>query len=364
LNTRPLRLLPRALPRLPGTGARRASQTFQSTASRPFADLPAPPQPTTWNRLAPDAPAAAFHSALERSRAPAGGPGVTLADVDAASELLRVEARTNDGLRGSTVYDGLRADAMVLARRPAADPLRQPALNQLFQRLVVLMASHAPALLTPRYFWTTTSVPQMPPVSAASELLGSFQLASGQVLLLTAEVPQEPQALGRFFEGLSDASFDARFPRQGCGRAQMATQIVMDARHPMVDQRSVTLVLRDEAQHIVGLLDYHRRPESMMRDPVEAAQAAGQPLPRPGLKTCELNVVIADVLQGQGLGPRLLASGMAHASRAGHQQLVAVIATANHAIQGCLTQMGASAGVPLLDRGYELRVLNPKAVRG
>lgn len=32
---------------------------------------------------------------------------------------------------------------------------------------------------------------------------------------------------------------------------------------------------------IGGPLDYHQRPESMMRDPVHAAQAAGQALPRP-----------------------------------------------------------------------------------
>ena len=349
---------------MPGTGARLSTQPFQATPSRPFADLPVPSQQPTWSRLVPDSPTAAFQSALERSRAPGGGLGVTLADVNAASELLKVESRTNAGLLRSTACDGLRADATALARLPAADPQRQAALNLLFQRQVALMATHAPGLLMPRHFWTTTSVPQMPPAPAASELLASFQLAGGQVLSLAAEVLQEPQALCRFFEGISNASFDARFPRQGCGRAQMATQVVLDARHPMADQRHVTLVLRDEAQHIVGLLDYHRRPESMMRDPVEAAQAAGQPLPRPRLKTCELNVVIADALRGQGLGLRLLASGMAHASRAGHQQLVAVVATDNHAIQGCLAQLGASAGVPLPDCGYALHVLNPKALRG
>jgi ribosomal protein S18 acetylase RimI-like enzyme len=75
-----------------------------------------------------------------------------------------------------------------------------------------------------------------------------------------------------------------------------------------------------------------------------------------------LNVVIADALQGQGLGQRLLAFGMAHAIQAGHQQLVAVVAAANRPMQRCLAQMGASAGAPLLDRGYELYVLNPQAV--
>ena len=311
-----------------------------------------------------DAPTAAFLSALDRSRGLEGKYAATLADVNAACELLKVEARSNERLRRSATYDGLCADAAVLARIPAADPQRQPGLALLFQQLVVLMQSHAPRLLMPRHFWSTaTSWPprasSVPPISGP---LATFPLASGTSLALGDAPLEDAQALGEFFNGLSSASFQARFPSQACRRDELATRIVLDARHPMPELRHVTLVLRDEAGRIVGLLDYHQRPESMMRHAVATAQAAGQLLPRPGLKTCEFNVVIADALQGQGLAPRLLESGMAHARRAGYQQLVAVVATANRPMQRCLAQMGASAAVPLLDRGYALHVLKPPAL--
>jgi RimJ/RimL family protein N-acetyltransferase len=368
MNARPLLLLPRALPCMPTPGAWSSSHVFQATPSRPFADLPVPPQPTVYaarKSVGMDAHTAAFLSALERSRALEGRFAATLRDVNAANEVLCVESRSNERLQRSTTYEGLRTDAIALARMPTTDSQRQPRLELLFQRQVALMASHAPGLLMPRHFWSTAAcgVLQAPPARPASDVLASFQLASGQSLSLVAVAWEDPQALSEFFQGLSMASFGARFPRPACGRDQLATEIVLHAQHPILDRRQVTLVLRDEAQDIVGLLDYHQRSESMMRYAAETARAAGQPLPRLGLKSCELNVVIADALQGEGLGPRLLAFGMAQAIRDGYQQLVAVVATANLPMQRCLAQMGASVGTPLPDSGYELYVLNPQALR-
>jgi RimJ/RimL family protein N-acetyltransferase len=347
---------------------RRASHVFQSTPHRRFADLPQPPRtPITfaaWLECAPDVHSLVFLDSLARSRAPEANFHATLKDIQAANALLFREVSSDSRLGRSTTYDALRYDIIMLDSGPADGPLRQAMLDDLFQRLVALMTSHAPELLTPRRMWTTVIRSEAQSLAAreACDELAVYQLRGGQTLSLSSVRPDDLETLTAFLTSLSPDSYAARFPRCQGRLDRLATHMILDAQHPNPSNRHTSFVLHDELQRVVGLVDYHERDDSMMKEAVHAARAGGQPLPKLGLKTCEFNVVIADAVQGQGLGQPLLEFAMAHAGAAGYVQMVAVVSDGNPSMLKCLAKMGSSAGTKVCDPGYRLYVLNPQHV--
>jgi len=356
-----------------GSLARRGSAMLQHASrgiqlppvpprARAFSGLQAPPRPATrfagWKMLT-NADSVKFQSALNALRQNGDSFQATLADVEAAENLLWAAHGENDRLQRSTTYDGLRHDLRDALSMPAGDAGRQQKIQELFREQVALMDSHAPSLLQPLQAWQSviSSEEQATFTTEPVPICATFTLGNGEAVSLRPVQATDPQALAAFLNGLPDASYQARFPKWGKSRDELACYTILKAGHPDPSLRSPSLVLQDGQGRIVGLVDYHERDKTLMRTPVEYAEAQGLKSPGRNLKTCEVDVVIADSLRGQRLGPRLLESAMKEAREAGYEQVVAVVADTNTSMLGGLRKMGASAGVPVLEPGYQLYVL-------
>jgi RimJ/RimL family protein N-acetyltransferase len=195
--------------------------------------------------------------------------------------------------------------------------------------------------------------------SASPPIGGTFTLRNGEVVSLRAVSLDDVQALTDFLADLPYASYLARFPHVQACKKDLAIDTVYHALQAHPSRRRVSLVLLDGGGRIVGLLDYHERGEPLMQTAVAFAQLQGLTSLRPGLKTGEIDLVLAKALQGQQLGQRLMNFAIEHASQAGYEQIVAVVADKNRAGLSNLAKLGITRGFPLLDVGYKLYVLRP-----
>lgn len=299
--------------------------------------------------------------ALKRQRQDGDAFQATIADVDAANNLLWAARGEYDRLARSTTFDGLRRDLSDVHYMQAGEPARLQMLQDLFRAQMDLMASRAPGLLEPVHNWefAISSEVAAPVAPDPAAIFATFTLQNGQAVSLRAVRPDDPQALTAFLDSLPWASYRARFPRMEGSKQDLAIDTIHHALHPDPCRRRVSLVLVDSSEHIVGLLDFHERGEPLMKTAVESARAQGLSSPRLGLKTCELDLVVAKVLQGQQLGQPLLHFAIKHASDAGYEQIVGVVADANKAALSNLAKMGVTHGFPLIEAGYKLYVLKP-----
>ena len=296
---------------------------------------------------------------MKRQRQLGASFQATLADVDAANNLLWAAQSEYDRLERSTTFYGLRRDLYDVQSAQGCGPGGPQKIQDLFCAQVTLMQSHAPKLLRRLQDWhsTTSSEDAVPVAADPAAICATFVLRDGETVSLRAVRSDDPQALTAFLVDLPYASYRARYPKVEGSRQDLATDTIFHALHPDPSRRRVSLVLQDGHGCIVGLLDYHERGEPLMKTPVEFAQAQGLTSPKLSLKTCEIDVVLAKVLQGQQLGQHLLQFAIKHASAAGYEQIVAVVADTNTASLNMLAKIGATHGLPLLDFGYKLYLL-------
>jgi RimJ/RimL family protein N-acetyltransferase len=258
--------------------------------------------------------------------------------------------------RGLPIKSATRQDS---SRAPTTSPQQQQ--RALFERCAEVMDEWEPDLQQQApVAWKPVSGTSEPAADApgATGEVARFPLRSGQVVSLQAVRAEDVPALTAFISGLNPASFESRFSEcDSQGPADMAAYFVRQSQSVDPSQPRVSLVLRDDRERIVGLVDYAPYPQDEMLQVIRFAEAKGLGSPRRDLRTCALNVVIADALQGQGAGPRLLDLGVRHARDTGYRQLVALVSIKNSAAVKMLERTGWSADLPAAG-GNKMYVLN------
>jgi RimJ/RimL family protein N-acetyltransferase len=341
---------------------------FEPTSVRTFANMRVPPQASTLKsatrpEINPSPNAVVFLDALRRRQEFHLSP--TVSDLRAADRLLEEKSHKAGEPERAKVVIKLRAALAALERIPASEQKREMEIQKLFERYAAVLEEWEPDL-------QQQAPVEWKPVSGADETaadarepadeLARFPLKSGKTVSLQAIGPGDMPALAAFISGLSEVSTESRFSdRESQGPADVAAYFVSQSQSVNPSQPRVSLVLRDDQQRIVGLMDYAPYPEREMQQVFQFAEAKGLASPRRGLKTCGLNMVIADALQGQGIGQRLLDLGVKHARQAGYQQLVALVSEKNTAAARMLERMGWSADLPAVggNKMYVLRALSP-----
>jgi len=330
---------------------------FEPTSVRTFANMRVPPQVSpiksaTRQEIKPSPNAAAFLDVLRRRQEFDSPP--TVSDLRAADRLLEEKSHKVGEPERAKVVIRLRSALAALERMPADEQKREVEIQKLFERYVTVLEEWEPDL-------QQQAPVEWKPVADARAPAGEvarFPLKSGKVVSLQAIRPDDMPALAAFVSGLSEASTELRFSeRESQGPADVAAYFVNQSQSVNPAQPRVSLVLRDDQQRIVGLMDYAPYPEREMLQVFQFAEAKGLASPMRGLKTCALNIVIADALQGQGAGPQLLDRGVKHARDTGYRQLLALVSEKNTAAVKMLERMGWSADLPAAG-GNKMYVLN------
>jgi RimJ/RimL family protein N-acetyltransferase len=146
-------------------------------------------------------------------------------------------------------------------------------------------------------------------------------------------VPDDRELLEQFFRGLSEHSFKVRFPgvpeaKTPEVRAQQCKALAKDFLEKSQVQGHASFVVKDGAGNVVALLDY--KPHKALRG------------------MCEVDMVVADTLNGQGLGSALLRQAKVSAFQAGYSTMRAVVATGNTGMRNVLS----NAGIDVWNSGY------------
>lgn len=142
-----------------------------------------------------------------------------------------------------------------------------------------------------------------------------------------------------FLAGLENVTFERRFPRVGSSdRAALARKLTMEAvNHADSCVRHVAL---NDKGEICALVDFV--PTDPSRLAADAARATVKLDARAA--SCEVNLVVGDVAQGQGLGAQMLVQGMAQARQKGYAQMIANVADTNEPMRKLLSRLGFSEG--------------------
>jgi GNAT superfamily N-acetyltransferase len=213
--------------------------------------------------------------------------------------------------------------AAIADAQAAADPLSAPTQqhrdrrNALFDRLLQDLPA-SPYVVEFRLDRKTDALVPYDPTPQGKLL----HLKGGAAVWMRPLGPADPDALARFLCDLSEKSFRQCFPAAPIepeARERLAHQLVERSRH-----RFKVFVVEDGSSRIVALRIF----EPLAHGPYKTSQ------------------VVADAMQGQGLGSALFQEACAFARHEGCQTLLFDASDTNEAELKLLRKMGVAEGVP------------------
>lgn len=185
----------------------------------------------------------------------------------------------------------------------------------------VIPKNHLQCLYSPKQVedGSTTTLPVLYQPEVLEPLSGKYKGSQIYVSRLTG---MHLQRLEEFIDGLSGSSRRFRFPRASEIRTpEIAASIIANelrntaAYFPLVDEKRQIVGLADLVKVDLKTLQYRYGKEGTPK--VE------------NVTTCEFNFVVADRLQGLGLGKKLYEYAMQEAKKAGYVKLYAKVRTDN-----------------------------------
>lgn len=167
----------------------------------------------------------------------------------------------------------------------------------------------------------------------------ALELRDKSVVMFRPTERGDPRALLQFLEGMSHRSMKLRFPHLKASQERLAVHLVHEAQHPVASKQRRSFVAQDDKGQIVGFADYQQC------DPFVLARQRGDVSIDGAARSCEMDLLVADKMQGKGLGRKMLEQAVQEARKEGYTQMLATVHDDNAVMRGMLRSMGITQGI-------------------